>query len=90
MWGGDAVRVAVSLPTYAAQEGSRREIALGGHAPLEEIQMAFPTRGGSREFLVKGCQGQAEMRTAMRVHFLYRHVWYTLIILEDGNLPHPR
>ena len=26
----------------------------------------------------------------MRVHFLNRHVLETVIILEEGNLPHPR
>ena len=26
----------------------------------------------------------------MIVHFLHRHVWYTVIILEEGNLPQPQ
>ena len=26
----------------------------------------------------------------MRVHFLHRHVLYTLVILEEGNLSQPR
>ena len=26
----------------------------------------------------------------MRVYFLYRHVLDTVVILEEGNLPHPR
>ena len=26
----------------------------------------------------------------MRVHFWRRHVWDTIIISEEGNLPHPR
>ena len=30
------------------------------------------------------------MRTAMRVHFLHRNVRDTVIIIEEGNLPHPR
>ena len=32
----------------------------------------------------------AATRTAMRVHFLHRHVLDTVVILEEGNLPHPR
>ena len=28
-------------------------------------------------------------RTAMRVHFVHRHVQDTVVILEEGNLPHP-
>ena len=26
----------------------------------------------------------------MRVHFLHRHILNTMVILEEGNLPHPR
>ena len=26
----------------------------------------------------------------MRVHFVYRHVQDTVVMLEEGNLPHPR
>ena len=26
----------------------------------------------------------------MRVHFVHRHVLYTVVILEEGNSPHPR
>ena len=26
----------------------------------------------------------------MRVRFFHRHVWDIVIILEEGNLPHPR
>ena len=52
--------------------------------------MAFLTAGGPWNYPVEGCPGQAAMTTAMRVHFLHRHVRDTVIILEDGNLPHPR
>ena len=52
-------------------------------------RMAFPDKGGPRSCPVEGCPGRAAMRTAMRVHFLHRHVWYTVVILEEVNLPHP-
>ena len=26
----------------------------------------------------------------MRVHFLHQHVLDTVVVLEEGNLPHPR
>ena len=29
-------------------------------------------------------------RTAIRVHFVHRHVLDTVVILEEGNFPHPR
>ena len=62
-------------------------------APRREPQtykIYFPTAGGARNCPVKGCQVWAATRTAMKVHFLHRHVRYTIIILEEGNLPHPR
>ena len=36
------------------------------------------------------CPGVLETRAAMRVHFVHRHVYDTVVILEDGNLPLPR
>ena len=51
--------------------------------------MEFP-KGRTKECPVEGCPGRAGTRTAMRVHFWRRHVRDTVIILEEGNLPHPR
>ena len=51
--------------------------------------MDFPTAGGTRNFLVKGCWGRVATRTAMRVQFFHRNVRDTVIILEEGNLPPP-
>ena len=53
-------------------------------------RMAFPTKGGPRSCPVEGCPGQAGTRTAMWMHFFNRHVQDIVIILEEGNLPHPR
>ena len=39
---------------------------------------------------MEGCPGRAGTQTAMRVHFWRRHVRDIMIILEEGNLPHPR
>ena len=36
------------------------------------------------------CSVWAVTRTAMLVNFWYRHVRDTVVILEEGNLPHPR
>ena len=52
--------------------------------------MAFPAKGGLRICPVERCPGQAATRTEMRVHFLHRHVLDTVVILEEGNFPHPR
>ena len=39
---------------------------------------------------MKGYSGRALTRMAMKVHFWNQHVRYTVMILEEGNLPHPR
>ena len=52
--------------------------------------MVFPTKAGARHCPVEGCGGQAETRTSVRLHFWNWHVWYTMVILEEGNLPHLR
>ena len=61
---------------------------VGGETQTYRIE--FPTKGGTRECPVEVCPGRAGTRTAMRVNFCSRHVWDIVIILEEGNLPHPR
>ena len=39
---------------------------------------------------VEGCPGQAGTSMAMRINFYNQHVQDIVIILEEGNLPHPR
>ena len=53
-------------------------------------RMSFPTKGGPRLCPVEGCPGALATRTAMRVHFVHRYVQDTVVMLEEGNLPHPR
>ena len=52
--------------------------------------MDFPTKGGPRSFPVEGYPGRAVTRTLKQVNFLRQHVRDTVVILEEGNLPHPR
>ena len=59
----------------------------GGEA--QTYRLEFP-KGGTTECPVEGCPGRAGTRTAMRLHVWRRHVRDTIIILEEGNLPHPR
>ena len=54
------------------------------------FRMTFPEKGGPRNYPLEGCPGRVATRTAKRVHFLHRHVLDTVVILEEGNLPHPR
>ena len=37
---------------------------------------------------MEDCEGQAIMRTNIRIHFVHRHMRYTIVILEEGNLPY--
>ena len=53
-------------------------------------RMAFLAKGVPQRCLVEGCPGRMAMRTAMRVHFIHRHVRDTIVVFEEGNLPHPR
>ena len=39
---------------------------------------------------MEGCPGRAGKWKAMRMYFCSRHVRDIMIILEEGNLPHPR
>ena len=52
--------------------------------------MSFPEKGGLRTCPVEGYPGKMETRIAMRVHFVHRHVLDTVVMLEEGNFPHPR
>ena len=51
--------------------------------------MYFPTKRGAQKCPVEGCPGALATRTAMRVQFVHRHVQDTVVMLEEGNLPHP-
>ena len=53
-------------------------------------KMSFPANGEPRRCPVEGCPGAVATRTAMRVHFLHRHVHDTVVMMEEGNLPLPR
>ena len=39
--------------------------------------------------LVEGCQVWATIWNNLQVHFVHRHMSYTLVILEEGNQNHP-
>ena len=62
-------------------------------APDEEprtYRMDFLTAGGPWNCPGEDFPGCTATRTAMRVHFLHRNVQNNVVILEEGNLPHPR
>ena len=53
-------------------------------------KMNFPAKDGRRRCPVEGCPGVLATQAAMRVHFVHRHVYDTMVILEEVNLPLPR
>ena len=55
-----------------------------------DYRMSFPSKGGPRKFPVAGGPGRVATRTEMWVHFVHQHVLDTVVILEEGNFPHPR
>ena len=52
-------------------------------------RMVFTAKHGPRPCPVEGCSGQALTQTEMTVQFWHRHVRDTVVILEEGNPPHP-
>ena len=60
-----------------------------GGEEQQTYRMELP-KGGTKACPFEGCPGRAGTRTAMRVHFWRRHERDTVIVLEEGNLPHPR
>ena len=68
------------------QEGDRE----GGSNDLRKYMMFFPSKLGPRTYPVEGCSCWTEMRTTMRMHFWHRLVRDTVVIMEEGNLPHAR
>ena len=69
--------------------GSKGDKANGGDN-LRTYILVFPDISVPRPCPVEGFSGQASTRTAMRVHFWHRHVRDTVVILDEGKLPHPR
>ena len=55
----------------------------------QTYSMSFLSKGGPRKRPVAGCPGRVATRMAIRVHFVHRHVLDTVVILEEGNFPHP-
>ena len=84
-------------PHVAAWEGTGKALDMdgrgyrggGGGGEPQTYRIEFP-KGGSKACPVEGCPERAGTRTAMRVHFWRRHVRDIVIILKEGNLPHPR
>ena len=49
----------------------------------------FPRDSGSIRRSVGGCEGRATTHTNLQIHFVNHHMQGMLVILEEGNFPHP-
>ena len=83
-------------PHVPAWEGKGKALDMDRHGygggeggEPQTYRIEFP-KGGTKACPVEGCPGRAGTRTAMQVQFCRRHVKDIMIILEEGNLPHPR
>ena len=53
------------------------------------FRMTFLVKGVPWNCPAEGCLGRVATRTTMRVQFLHLHVLDTVVIMEEGNFPHP-
>ena len=70
--------------------GQRRQWKPQTEAGAQVYRMYFPTKGVPRQCPVEGCPGKLATRTSMWVHFVHLHVLDTVVMLDEGNFPHPR
>ena len=67
------------------QEGDRE----GGGNEDRTYRMVFPVELCTRPCPSDRCSVRSTTRTAMPMHFWHQNVRDTMVILEEGNLPHP-
>ena len=93
MWVDVGCRIPVDSSDDSTVEGGGETSTMEhtGHGEWSpEFRISFPEKGGPQKFPVAGCPGRLATRTAMGMHFVHRHVLSTVVILEEGNFPHPR
>ena len=81
-------------PPNPAQRGERG-VGAGGKQGrqgrlAQDISDGISREGRTKVLPIKGGSGRAAMRATMRVHFWHRHLWDTVVILEEDNLSHSR
>ena len=70
----------------------RRVGLLSGRTPPpipHAISGLLSRAAGSEEFPVEGCGGRASTCTNLQIYSVQRHVQDTIVIMEEGNHPHP-
>ena len=74
-------------PPEGEQGGGGRERVREG--TTVQYRVSFPTILTRLRCPVEGCGGSASSQTNLRVHFDHRHSHNSIVILEEGNQPHP-
>ena len=78
------------MTRHGKTAGQRCQWTTHTKAGAQVYRMSFLTNGGPRKCPVEGCPGKMVTSTAMRLHFVHRHVLDTVVILDEVNFPHPR
>ena len=66
---------------------------LSGRPPLPPqttYRVSFPWAAGSMECPVEGCTYWDLTHTNPQIFLMQCHIWDMIVILEEGNRPHPR
>ena len=64
-------------------------LATSTHPETRLYSVSFHRVAGTVECPVEGCGGLVSTRTNISIHFVHHHVQETIVIIEEGNLPHP-
>ena len=75
-----------------AQKGKKRppQWETPPYTPYPSLyRVSYPIAAGFIGFIEGGCKGRVMMRTNLHIHFVHRHMGNTVLILEEGNRPHP-
>ena len=78
------------MTRHGKAAGRRRQWTPQTEAGSQVYRMSFPAKGGPRRCPVEGYPGKLATKTEMWVHFVQRHVLDTMVMLEEGNFPHPQ
>ena len=79
------------MTQHGRAEGRRRQWTTLATGRVPKVyQISCPEKRGRQTCSVEWCPVRMSTRTAMQVHFVHRHVLNTVVMMEEGNSPHPR
>ena len=92
---GDMLAAGSLSSHMMTQHGRAAEIRQQWSTPAAGIgtqtyRVSLPAKGGPQKCPLAGCTGRVVTRTAIWVNFVHRNFLDTVVIMEEGNSPHPR